>query len=114
MHHNIYLQAVVPGVAQRNSMQYVLKYFLDDKLENVGLIVLYELPILGIAKCTWTRIKILHLLRMPNMLTWRLLVLHVDPQPKPVCSVVSADLEAACLPFDPQAEHVSAVVSSDV
>ena len=74
-------------------MQHVLKYFLDDKLGNVGLVVLYELPILGITKCTWTCIKMLHLLKMPNMLiclallVFRLLVLQVNPQPKPVSAL---------------------------
>jgi len=110
--------AEVPGIAWRNLMQYVLKYLLHDKLGSVGLMVLYELPILGIAKCAWTCIEMLHLLRVPNMLLWRLLLFPVDPQPKPVCSVLSwpggclscllilslslsalysAGLEAACL-----------------
>ena len=60
-----------------------LKYFLDEKLGNVGLMILYELPILGVAKCTWTCMEMLHLLRMPNMLLWWVLVLLTDPQPEP-------------------------------
>ena len=60
---------------------------MDDKLGNDGLIVLFELPIFGVAKCTWTCIEMLHLPRMLNMLPWRLIVLHDDTQPEPVSAL---------------------------
>ena len=91
-HHEGYIDHQLKYPALPGETQYVLKYFRDDTLRNVGLMVLYELPLLGIAKCTWTCIEMLHLPRVPNMLPWRLLVLHVDPQPEPVSALEAAGL----------------------
>ena len=93
-------------------MQCVMKYFLDDKSGNVSLVGLNELPILGVAKCAWPCIKMIHLLWVPNMLPWRLLVLHIDPQPKPVFALLSQlHWRLLVSHIDPQPEPVFALLS---